>query len=103
MRLSSLARPITIATAAAALTTAFFWHVPQAAAQKAKDTLRVAATEPFKYVDPYYFPTPEGNFVTDAVFDGLLTYDANKKDYVSVIAKSWKRVDHVTLDFDLRD
>ena len=46
-------------------------------AQKAKDTLRVATTEPFKYVDGYYFPTPEGNFVTDEVYDGLIRYDGN--------------------------
>ena len=92
----------TIAVAAIAIA-AISWQASDAVAQKSKDTLRVAATEPFKYVDPYYFPTPEGNFVTDAVFDGLLTYDANKKDYVSVIAKSWKRVDDVTIEFELRD
>ena len=69
MRLSSLARPFTIAAAAAALSVPFFWQIPDAAAQKSRDTLRVAATEPFKFVDGYYFPTPEGRFVTDEVYD----------------------------------
>ena len=65
MQLRSLARPFVIAAAAAAL----FCNIPDAAAQKSRDTLRVAATEPFKFVDGYYFPTPEGRFVTDEVYD----------------------------------
>jgi peptide/nickel transport system substrate-binding protein len=92
-------RPFTIAAAAIAL----FSQIPDAAAQKAKDTLRVATTEPFKFVDGYYFPTPEGRFVTDEVYDSLIGYDVRKRAFTPALAKSWKRIDDTTLEFELRD
>ena len=99
MQLRSLARPFVIAAAAAAL----FCNIPDAAAQKSRDTLRVAATEPFKFVDGYYFPTPEGRFVTDEVYDSLIGYDVRKRAFTPALAKSWKRIDDTTLEFELRD
>jgi peptide/nickel transport system substrate-binding protein len=99
MRLCSLARSLTFAAAA----TVLFSAIPDAAAQKSKDTLRVAATEPFKFVDGYYFPTPEGRFVTDEVYDSLIGYDVRKRAFTPALAKSWKRIDDTTLEFELRD
>jgi len=99
MNLNSLVRPFAIAAAAAAL----FCQISDAAAQKAKDTLRVATTEPFKFVDGYYFPTPEGRFVTDEVYDSLIGYDVRKRAFTPALAKSWKRIDDTTLEFELRD
>ncbi len=84
------------------ISAAFLWTCA-ASAQKAKDTLRIATTEPFKYVDPYYFPTPEGNFATNGVYDGLIHYNAAERRYVPALAKSWRRVDDTTLEFELRD
>jgi len=74
-----------------------------AIAQKSADTLRVAITEPFPTLSPYFNPATEASFINQAVFQRLIGYDERNSKYVPVVAKSWKRVNDTTLEFDLFD
>ena len=91
----------TTAIAAAGLAvTAFF---EPAAAQKSKDTLRVAVNEPLKSLSPYYFPAREAGFFTRQVFQTLIDLDQRKNKFVPNIASSWKRISPTTLEFKIRE
>lgn len=72
-------------------------------AQKSQDTLRLAATQPVQTVSYYFDPTPDTVFESEAVFDDLLSYDVLHGKFEPLLAKSWKRIDPTTLEFDLRD
>ncbi len=76
---------------------------PSAQAQKAKDTVRIAQAQTVGSLDAYMDPRPEVYFLSDAVFDTLIVYDAKRKGFAPLLAKSWKRVDDRTLEFELRD
>jgi len=73
-----------------------------AAAQKAKDTLRVAVTQPVQLVDNYYGGGGEANSMIRMAFDGLVNYDILKKEYTPSVAESWKQVDPSTMEFKIR-
>jgi peptide/nickel transport system substrate-binding protein len=73
-----------------------------AAAQKAKDTLRVAFDQPVRLIDAIHNPNPEANLVDRAVMNTLVAYDLETKSYRGQIAESWKQVDATTLDIKLR-
>lgn len=70
-------------------------------AQKSKDTLRFAVLDPYKAIDPYLFPSNEAGFARRRVFDPLLQYDESKGEFLPLIAKSWKRINDTTLEFEL--
>lgn len=72
-------------------------------AQKAKDTLRLPFADSSQGISYYLDPKPETVYASDAVFDGLISWDEKTQKFEPLLAKSWRRVDPVTLEFDLRD
>jgi peptide/nickel transport system substrate-binding protein len=72
-------------------------------AQKSADTLRFAITDAFSSVDPIHFPHDESNPITRATFETLIEYDEHARRYAPRLAKSWKRIDDRTIEFELRD
>ena len=74
-----------------------------ALAQKAQDTLRIAVISPFAILSTYDFPHEEAGAFSRDVYDSLLHYDEHKQTFVPALAKSWKRIDNKTLEFELRD
>ena len=72
-------------------------------AQKSADTVRIALREPIIGVDSYLDPKEETTLSVRAVFDTLIFYDEQDGQLKPLLAKSWKRVDDRTLEFDLRD
>ena len=74
-----------------------------ALAQKSADTVRIALREPIIGVDSYFDPKEETTLSVRAVFDTLIFYDEQDGQMKPLLAKSWRRVDERTLEFDLRD
>ena len=72
-------------------------------AQKSKDTLRFAVQDVYKSMDPYLTPSDEAGFSRRKVFDSLIQFDEAKGEVVPLIAKSWHRIDDLTLEFELFD
>ncbi|MEX0828342.1 MAG: ABC transporter substrate-binding protein, partial [Haliea sp.] len=72
-------------------------------AQKAKDTVRLGLTEPTPVVSAYYNLGRENSFFYRTVFDTLIVYKEETTEFVPLLAKSWKRVDPRTFEFELRD
>ena len=83
-------------------TTITFAATP-ALAQKSADTLRIAINNPFAVLSNYDLPLDEAAIFWREIYDLLLTYDEHKKKFVPALAKSWKRIDDKTLEFELRD
>jgi len=71
-------------------------------AQKSQDTVRLAFLEATQSADPYTDPKPENNFLGNAIWDTLIDYDEAKHRYAPLLAKSWKRIDEKTYEFELR-
>ncbi len=74
-----------------------------ASAQKATDTIRIAVNDTFSVLDEYTFPLDEAGAFDRSVYQPLLSYDEYKKEWVPILSKSFKRIDDVTLEFELRD
>jgi len=74
-----------------------------AAADKASGTLHLAADQPVQTVSYYDDPTPDTVFESEAVYDGLVSYDVARGQVEPLLAKAWRRIDPLTLEFDLRD
>jgi peptide/nickel transport system substrate-binding protein len=74
-----------------------------AGAQKAKDTLRIAFTDPISTILDMEDPKPETRITTAAVFDWLVCYDRNSRSFAPLLAKSWSQIDDRTIEFVLRD
>ena len=72
-------------------------------AQKSKDTLRHAQLRGIASLDQWIDPRPEVQFNAEAAYDSLLGFDDANKRYVGVLAKTWKRIDPRTLEFELHD
>jgi len=83
------------AAAAALLVTA-------AQAQKSEDTIRLAVNDPFNTIDAYTIGHDEANTFSRAIYQNLINFDEHKKQWVPVLAKSFKRIDDTTLEFKLR-
>src|SRR5262245_62541471 len=73
-----------------------------AAAQAGKDTVRLAVYQPVPLIDTIYNPHPETSLVANPVFDSLVHFDAEKREYKPLLATSWKRLDDRTYEFKLR-
>jgi peptide/nickel transport system substrate-binding protein len=86
----------------AALLCALLWS-GGAFANKADDTLRIAVTDWWGTLDPYQFPLDEAAVFYQTVYETLLSFDERKQEYVPRLAKSWKRIDDRTLEFQLRE
>lgn len=87
---------------AAAAAAALLMAAP-ASAQKSKDTIRIAITDMFSVLDPYYFPLDEAGQFYRSVYETLVAFDERKQHFVPRLAKSWKRIDPKTIEFELRD
>lgn len=74
-----------------------------ARADKASDTLRLAAAQPIQTISYYYDPSPDTVFESEAVYDDLVSYDVERGRFEPLLARSWRRVSPTTLEFDLRD
>ncbi len=72
-------------------------------AQKSKGIVRIAEGEPIKGIDTYNFPVKDAMFFAYHVFEPLARYDERVGKFVPALARSWKRVDPTTLEFELRD
>ena len=72
-------------------------------AQKSQDTLRIAINNPFAILSTYDLPVDEGAIFGRDVYDYLTYYDEHHQKIVPALAKSFKRIDNQTLEFDLRD
>ena len=76
---------------------------PAAMAQKSKDTLRLAINDPFTILSGYCVPVDEaGNFYR-RVYGTLINFAEHEKKIVPGLAKSWKRVNPTTLEFELQE
>ena len=88
----------------AALGVAWALFVAGAAnAQKSADTLRIAVADMFSVTDPYHLPLDENAAFYRSVYQGLVDFDEYERKFVPILAKSWKRIDDLTVEFDLRD
>jgi peptide/nickel transport system substrate-binding protein len=74
-----------------------------AAAQKSADTLRIAVTDWWPTLDPFHFPQDEAAVFYRTVYETLVSYDERTHKFLPRLAKSWKRLDDRTLEFELRD
>lgn len=75
----------------------------EALAQKNQDTVRIALPEPVKRIDAYHFPVKDANFYTREIFEPLIRYHEADGKFVPALARSWKRIDPTTIEFELRD
>ncbi len=73
-----------------------------AMAQKSADTLRVAWRDAIPNVDPYFNSLRTGLIVEHQAWDGLTYRDPDGFVIKPALATSWKWVDPVTLEFELR-
>jgi peptide/nickel transport system substrate-binding protein len=73
------------------------------AAQKSAMTVRIALEDPIRTVDELHDPKPENTLLSSAIYNALINYDATAQTFRPAIAKSWKRIDPTTLEFELRD
>src|SRR6185312_88389 len=71
-------------------------------AGKADDTLNIAWDQPVDNVDAYFNTNREGILIARMVWDNLVERDPDTFQYKPSLATSWRWVDDVTLDFDLR-
>lgn len=72
-------------------------------AQAAKDTLRVAVYQPIPIVDTIYNPHPETSLIANPVFDSLVYFNPETREYKPLLAKSWERINDKTIEFKLRE
>ena len=75
----------------------------QALAQKSQDVLRFAITEPYKGLSGYFYPATEASQFYRTIYQMLIRFDEYKGKLVPQLAKSWKRIDDTTIEFELRD
>jgi len=77
---------------------------PDAAAQRSKDTLRLPFKFPIDFVSYHYSGNVvETHFVTSGVFDTLVAFDETELAYKPLLAKAWRQVDPLTIEFDLQE
>ncbi len=74
-----------------------------AMAQKSKDTLRIAINDPFPGLSMYSFAFDEAAHFYRRVYQDLFEFDERNHTVVPQLATSWKQVDDLTLELDLRD
>lgn len=76
--------------------------VAPAFAQKSKNTFRTATDSPIKGVSYYLDPKPDSVFTARAIYDSIVYFDEKALKIKPLLAKSWKRIDSKTLEFELR-
>jgi peptide/nickel transport system substrate-binding protein len=75
----------------------------QVQAQKAEDTVRIAVNDSFAILDTYHFSLDEAAAFDRGVYLPLISYDQAKKQWVNLMTKSFRRIDPLTIEFELRD
>ena len=90
------------ATAASVAALALAVGAGDAAAQKSKDTLRVAWQYTVENVDNYFNTNREGILFSRMVFDNLIDRDPKTFKLIPNLATAWKWIDDKTLEFELR-
>ena len=80
-----------------------YTSISGALAQKAQDTIRLAINDPFNVLDSYTVGQEEANTFNRTIYQHLIAFDEYNKKWVPILAKSFKRIDDKTLEFDLRD
>jgi peptide/nickel transport system substrate-binding protein len=88
--------------AALGVASALFVAAP-ALAQKSADTLRIAITDMFSLSDPYNLPLDENAAFYREIYESLIDFDEHAGKWVPNLAKSFKRIDDLTTEFELRD
>jgi peptide/nickel transport system substrate-binding protein len=92
-------RPLILLAAAAILAV-----VPYGAqAQKAEDTIRIAVNDSFPILDTYHYSLDEAAAFDRGVYLPLISYDQAKKQWVNLLTRSFRRIDPLTIEFDLRE
>ena len=84
------------------LTAAALLIAAPAVAQKSKDTLRYAVTNPFAQLSSYHLPVDEAAVLYREMYESLIGYDEYNKKIVPMLAKTWKIAPGV-YEFELRD
>ena len=74
----------------------------QVAAQKSKDTLRIAYDDPISGIDIIHDPKGETNLTMWAVFDRLVRWDPRAQKLIPGLAESWKRIGKKAIEFKLK-
>jgi peptide/nickel transport system substrate-binding protein len=74
-----------------------------AEAGKSDDTLNIALNKAIENYDQYFNTAREGIVFARQVWDNLLDRDPRSGEYKPLLAKSYRWVDPLTLDFDLRE
>ena len=87
---------------AAIVAAAVSWNAGDALANKANDTLVWTTTREAAVADPYYNNTRELVVMGHMAWDALLYRDINTGEFKPLLATSWKWVDNVTIDLELR-
>jgi peptide/nickel transport system substrate-binding protein len=72
-------------------------------AQKSKDTLRIALNTSVPILSPYDQTLDDAGFFSHEIYETLIKYDEYNKKLIPWLAKSWKRIDTTTIEFELRD
>jgi peptide/nickel transport system substrate-binding protein len=65
--------------------------------------MRIAITDPLETLSHYDRPTTESAPIYSEVYQTLVGRDEYKNQIYPILAKSWKRVDPTTWEFELRD
>lgn len=86
----------------------FLWvglSTPPAFADKADDTLKIVwgSNGPIESVDLYFSTRRTTMELSGLVWDTLIWRDPDTFDYKPLLAKAWRRIDDLTLEFDLRE
>lgn len=78
--------------------------IPAAVADKGANSLRWSSIASINAIDPYYNAHREAMIINgQLVWDTLIYRDPGTGEFKPLLAKSWKWVDDVTLQVDLRD
>ena len=72
-------------------------------AGKPEGTLHVAFDQALESIDPYFNNVRVGVIIAANVWDTLLYRDPATQQYKGLLAKSWKRINDRTLEFELRE
>ena len=91
-----------IATATGCTALAILLGTVPASASKKDDTLNIAWDQPVDNVDAYFNTNREGILIARLVWDNLIERDPESFEYKPALATSWRWVDDLTLEFELR-
>jgi peptide/nickel transport system substrate-binding protein len=74
-----------------------------AIAGKSDDTIRAAFRQAPQSLDAYYSPGREGFLLSFWIYDALIYRDSKTLEFKPLLATSWKQIDDLTLEFEIRD